>query len=222
MVRLATETGAFVTGRFVVFEGGDGVGKSTQQGALVAALKARGVDVVATHQPGATAAGDQIRRILLDPATGDLAPRAEALLYAADKAHHLYQVVLPALRRGAVVVCDRYVDSMLAYQGAGRRLVLAEVEYLAGWATDGLQPDLTIVLDMPAAHAIGAINAKDRLEDAGEAFHEAVRQYFLQRAAQNPDRYLVLPARADRAELSAQIEQRVMEVVENVGTYRET
>ena len=133
---------------FVVFEGGDGVGKSTQCRLLAEWARRRGVPARLTFEPGDTAAGRMIRRIVLDPATGDLDPRAEALLYAADKAHHLYEVVRPALERGEMVICDRYVDSMLAYQGAGRVLDLAEVAEIARWATAGLVPDLTVLLDL--------------------------------------------------------------------------
>jgi dTMP kinase len=122
-------------GVFIVFEGGDGVGKTTQVDLLCGWLTNAGHEVVRTFEPGDTAVGAMIRRIVLDPATGEMSPRAEALLYAADKAQHLFSVVRPALQRGAVVVCDRYVDSMLAYQGAGRVLQLTDLEGIARWAT---------------------------------------------------------------------------------------
>src|SRR5215210_9188913 len=141
-------------GVFLVFEGGDGVGKTTQVARMCGLLAERGHDVVRTYEPGDTAAGRRIRDIVLSPKTGDLAPRAEALLYAADKAQHLAEVVRPALDRGAVVVCDRYVDSMLAYQGAGRVLAPAEVEQLARWATEDLRPHLTVVLDTEPGRAV--------------------------------------------------------------------
>ena len=140
-------------GVFVVFEGGDGVGKTTQVDRLCGWLTERGYEVVRTFEPGDTAVGAAIRRIVLDPATGEMSPRAEALLYAADKAQHVYAVVEPALDRGAVVVCDRYVDSMLAYQGAGRVLAPAEVEQVARWATEDLRPHLTVVLDIEPGRA---------------------------------------------------------------------
>jgi dTMP kinase len=138
-----------------------------------------------------------------------MSPRAEALLYAADKAQHLFAVVRPALARGAVVVCDRYVDSMLAYQGAGRVLAAAEVEQIARWATENLRPDLTVVLDTEPDRAVYAKANPDRLEAAGEDFHEAVRQYFLELAEREPEHYLVLDARGSRSAIAAQVRQRL-------------
>jgi dTMP kinase len=196
-------------GVFVVLEGGDGVGKSTQAGLLCEWLSDRGVEVVRTFEPGDTPAGRQIRRLVLDPATGELAPRAEALLYAADKAQHLAEIVQPALDRGAVVVCDRYVDSMLAYQGAGRVLAAGEVEQLARWATGDLRPDVTVLLDADPAEIVAGIVEKDRLESAGTEFHARARASFLELAARDPERYLVLPARDDAAVLGARIAERV-------------
>lgn len=192
-------------GLFIVFEGGDGVGKTTQQALLAEKLRAGGHEVVLTREPGDSRAGAVIRQLLLDPATGDLDPRAEALLYAADKAQHLAEVVRPALERGAMVVCDRYIDSMLAYQGAGRVLDPAEVAALAAWATRGLRPDLTVLLDLDPALAVGQMVEKDRLESAGEDFHRRVRRGFLDLAEAAPDRYLVLPAREDREVNAARV-----------------
>lgn len=196
-------------GLFIVLEGGDGVGKTTQGRLLAEHLRGRGHEVVVTHEPGDTRAGAVIRRLLLDPATGDLDPRAEALLYAADKAQHLAEVVRPALQRGAMVVCDRYVDSMLAYQGAGRVLDVDEVAGIARWATGGLDPDLTVLLDLDPARAVGRMTDPDRLEAAGDGFHRRVRDGFLGLAAAHPERYLVLPARDDRAHLAARIARAV-------------
>lgn len=198
-----------MTGRFVVFEGGDGVGKSTQVGWLVDWLRAQGRDVVRTFEPGDTAVGRQLRGIVLDHATTDLAPRAEALLYAADKAQHVHEVVLPALRRGAVVVSDRYVDSMLAYQGAGRVLSGAEVASVAWWAVAGLRPDLTVLLDVDPARAVGEKTDLDRLESAGADFHARARQGFLDLAAGDPGRYLVLPGRESIEAIAARVRERV-------------
>ena len=198
-----------MTGLFVVFEGGDGVGKTTQLDLLVTWLSERGEQVVRTFEPGDTAVGRQIRRLVLDPATGDLSARAEALLYAADKAQHVDALVRPALAGGAVVVCDRYVDSMIAYQGAGRTLSPAEVEQVARWATEDLRPDLTVVLDAAPGHAVSVIVDKDRVEAAGEVFHARARQHFLDLAAREPDRYLVLDARRDVAEIAAAVGARV-------------
>jgi dTMP kinase len=196
-------------GVFVVFEGGDGVGKTTQVDRLCAWLSNAGHDVLKTFEPGDTTLGAMIRQIVLDPATGELAPRAEALLYAADKAQHIFAVVRPALDRGAVVVCDRYVDSMLAYQGAGRVLEPAEVEHIAHWATEGLRPDLTVLLDAELNLTVHAKTEKDRLESAGEVFHERTRQFFLELARRDPERYLVLHARTSRDEIAAQVAARV-------------
>lgn len=206
-----------MSGLFVVFEGGDGVGKSTQVRLLADWLTSLGHEVVVTFEPGDTAAGAQIRRIVLDPATGDLAPRAEALLYAADKAHHVYEVVAPALTRGAIVLCDRYVDSMLAYQGAGRVLDLGEVTRLAWWATGDLRPDLTVLLDLDPHRAVGEIAEKDRLEGAGEDFHTRVRHHFLDLAAADPGRYLVLPARLPREELHAAVRERLAPLLDELS-----
>jgi dTMP kinase len=196
-------------GLFLVFEGGDGVGKTTQVELLCDALAAAGQEVLRTFEPGDSAVGAQIRRLVLDPSTGDLDPRAEALLYAADKAQHLHAVVRPALARGAVVVCDRYVDSMLAYQGAGRVLVPAEVEQVARWATAGLRPALTVLLDVDPRQAVHTKLDKDRLEAAGETFHDLARQHFLALAARDPQGYLVLDARRSREEVAADVWARV-------------
>ena len=196
-------------GAFVVFEGGDGVGKSTQTRLLADWAATQGLTARVTFEPGDTVAGRMIRRIVLDPETGDLDPRAEALLYAADKAHHLHEVVRPALGRGELVICDRYVDSMLAYQGAGRVLDLAEVTEIARWATGGLSPDLTVLLDLAPEHAVGTIAEPDRVEGAGADFHERARALFLDLAAQAPERYLVLPARESVEWIAEQVRTRV-------------
>jgi dTMP kinase len=194
---------------FVVFEGGDGVGKTTQVELCCRWLADQGYEVVRTFEPGDTAVGAAIRRLVLDPATEEMSPRAEALLYAADKAQHLFAVVRPALDRGAVVVCDRYVDSMLAYQGAGRVLAAAEVEQVARWATDDLRPHLTVLLDTEPGLAVYAKADQDRLEAAGEVFHDAVRQSFLELASSDPEHYLVLDARGSRDAIAAQVRERL-------------
>ena len=196
-------------GVFIVFEGGDGVGKSTQARLLADWVTGLGREAVLTFDPGDTPAGAILRRVVLDPATGDLAPQAEALIYAADKAQHVHQVVLPALLRGAVVISDRYVDSMLAYQGAGRVLEPERVEQVARWATQDLLPDLTVLLDLDPDRALGGIAEKDRLEGAGADLHARARQYFLDLAARDPEHYFVLPARTGIEHIAAQVRERV-------------
>nr|WP_110181346.1 dTMP kinase [Nocardioides solisilvae] len=196
-------------GVFVCFEGGEGSGKSTQSRALREWLEAEGHTVVLTFEPGDTAVGQRLRRIVLDPATGDLSDRTEALLYAADKAEHVDTVVLPALARGEVVVTDRYVDSALAYQGAGRALPVAEVEPVMRWATGGLRPHLTVVLDLEPAAGLERFTGRDRIEGESLEFHQRVRSAFLEMAAADPERYLVLDARAPVEEISAAVRQRV-------------
>lgn len=196
-------------GVFVVFEGGDGVGKTTQVELLCAWLASAGHEVLKTFEPGDTTVGAMIRQIVLDPATGEMSPRAEALLYAADKAQHIFSVVRPALQRGAVVVCDRYIDSMLAYQGAGRSLQLTDLEWMARWATEDLRPDLTVVLDAELRDGVHAKSLKDRLESAGDVFHERTRQFFLELARRDPEHYVVLDARTSREEIAARVAARI-------------
>jgi dTMP kinase len=197
-------------GLFVVFEGGEGSGKTTQVNALAELLRSQGRDVVVTREPGATDLGARIRNLLLHDCTPS--PRAEALLYAADRAHHVATVIRPALARGAVVISDRYIDSSLAYQGAGRTLPVNEVSWLSNWATGGLKPDLVVVLDIDPAVGLGRAAARggvDRLERESLAFHERVRLAFLDLAAADPRRYLVLDASQPPEKISAKVAERV-------------
>lgn len=203
-------------GLFIVFEGGDGVGKSTQVRRLASWLHERVVDLVITHEPGDSVVGRRIRELVLDPASGSIDPRAEALLYAADKAQHLHEVVRPALNRGAVVLCDRYVDSMVAYQGAGRVLSEEDIATVAGWATGHLRPHLTVLLDCDPANAVGRKGTKDRLEGEGMDFHRRVRQGFLRLAQADPAHYLVLKGREDRDEIAAAIAAAVAPLLARV------
>ena len=197
------------TGVFVCFEGGEGAGKSTQSRALASTLEAGGYPVLLTFEPGDTAVGKEVRRIVLDPATGELSDRTEVLLYAADKAEHVDTVVQPALERGEVVITDRYVDSLLAYQGAGRTLAAEEVERVARWATHDLRPHLTVVLDLDPEHGFGRFAERDRIEGESPEFHLRVRGAFLDLAAADPDHYLVLDAKRPADEIAAAVWQRV-------------
>jgi len=197
------------SGVFVCFEGGEGSGKSTQSRRLREALEADGFDVVLTFEPGDTPVGKEMRRIVLSPETGALSDRTEVLLYAADKSEHVDTVVQPALDRGAVVLTDRYVDSTLAYQGAGRTLPVAEVEAVARWATRDLRPHLTVVLDLRPEQGLARFEERDRIEGESLEFHERVRAAFLAMAAADPDHYLVLDARAPVDDIAAAVLDRV-------------
>src|SRR4051794_33585935 len=198
------------TGVFVALEGGEGSGKSTQAALLVTWLESLGHHVLLTREPGGTEVGKILRHIVLDNATGELSPRTEALLYAADKAEHVDQVVLPALADGAIVLTDRYVDSTLAYQGAGRHLDPAEVEHIARWATSSLRPHLTIVLDIDPAIGHTRFEGADRIESEPLEFHQRVRTHFLELAAADPAHYLVVdgedPAEQIHAAVRAAVE----------------
>ncbi|MFI1971572.1 dTMP kinase [Streptomyces cinnamoneus] len=183
------------SGFFIAFEGGDGAGKSTQVRAVAEWIRAKGHEVVVTREPGATAIGKRLRAILLDVSSAGLSDRAEALLYAADRAEHVDSVVRPALERGAIVITDRYIDSSVAYQGAGRDLSPTEIARISRWATDGLVPHLTVLLDVsPETARERFTEAPDRLESEPAEFHQRVRTGFLTLAAADPARYLVVDA----------------------------
>jgi dTMP kinase len=194
---------------FVAFEGGEGVGKSTQIGRAAAWLRDQGRAVLATREPGGTPLGQELRRLVLDPDSHHVTPRAEALLYAADRAHHVDTVIRPALEGGTVVLTDRYIDSTLAYQGAGRGLTVTAARVITAWATDGLLPDLTVLLDLDPRIGLqraGARSSLDRLEAASLAFHQAVRDGFLALAAEAPERYLVVDATLDLDAISTRVQ----------------
>lgn len=196
-------------GRFVVFEGGEGSGKSTQ-----ARLLADRWGATFTFEPGGTPVGQRLREILLSPDTGHLDDRAEALLMAADRAHHVATVIRPALLRGRDVVCDRFVGSSLAYQGYGRDLGVDAVGSLSAFATDGLVPDLVVLLVVPpevAGARLAAAGQPDRLEAAGDAFHRRVAEGYQMLAAHDPERWVVV----DGTGTVAEVEHRVMATVES-------
>jgi dTMP kinase len=200
-----------VTGLFLTFEGGDGSGKSTQSALLAEWLERQGQTVVLTREPGGTELGDEIRDIVLHR-RGHIAPRAEALLYAADRAHHIATKVRPALERGDIVLQDRYLDSSVAYQGAGRVLVPEEVRRLSLWAVEDLLPDLTILLDLDESIGRDRLKARtkyDRLEDEKQDFHARVRAAYLELAKAEPQRFLVLNATDSVESLAASIRDRV-------------
>ncbi|SPT54261.1 Thymidylate kinase [Actinomyces bovis] len=205
-------------GLFITFEGGDGVGKTTQIGLLAERLRQEGCAVVTTREPGGTPLGQEIRQLLLHG--GEVSPHAEALLYAADRAHHVDTVIRPALGRGAVVVCDRYLDSSVAYQGAARALGPKEVRDLSLWATGGLLPDLTILLDVDpglAGRRTKQRGAKDRLEREPDSFHIALREQFLALAAAEPQRVFLVDAGQSIAEVAAEVNRLVAALLKAKG-----
>lgn len=201
-----------MTGLFITLEGGDGSGKTTQAQLLTDWLEEGGRTVVRTREPGGTDVGVEIRQIVLHH-RGEVDPRAEALLYAADRAQHVGTKLRPALARGDVIVQDRYLDSSVAYQGAGRVLGATEVRDLSMWAAEGLLPDLTVLLDLDELTARARLDADekvfDRLEAEKNDFHARVRAAFLELAEAEPDRFLVVDAAAPAAEIAASIRARV-------------
>ena len=209
---LGSITGAPTKGIFIVFEGGEGIGKSTQAKLLKAWLEQEGESVVLSREPGGSDLGIEIRKILLSHSTGEISPRAEALLYAADRAHHVFSVIRPALAAGDVVISDRYFDSSIAYQGAGRILEPNEVARISRWATESLFPTLTIIIDLPAEIGLGRLHSKDRLESQPIDFHERVRQEFIQLSLLDPERYFVVEGNQSIEEIHTEIIARVSEI----------
>ncbi|WP_049556538.1 dTMP kinase [Nonomuraea sp. SBT364] len=212
--RFKAEPAEHVPGLFVAFEGGEGSGKTTQSRMLAIWLRDQGYDVVQTREPGATKVGMRLRAILLDAAERGLSARAEALLYAADRAEHVEKVIRPALYRGALVVCDRYVDSSLAYQGAGRSLDPGDVSKVNAWATGGLVPHLTVLIDTPPEVGLTRLGgAADRIESEPLEFHERVRKEFRALAAAAPERYLVVDGTLAPDHITRTIQDRVREIL---------
>jgi dTMP kinase len=209
---LGAITGTQSKGIFIAFEGGEGTGKSTQSQLLAKWLEQEGETVVLSREPGGTELGKDLRKILLGHETGIISPRAEALLYAADRAHHVFSVIRPGLDRGDVVITDRYFDSSAAYQGAGRVLNPSEVARISRWATESLYPTLTILIDVPAELGLSRLQSRDRLEAEPTEFHERVRQEFLQIAMMDPERYFVADGTQSVEEIHTQIIARVAEL----------
>lgn len=201
-------------GVFIAFEGGEGAGKTTQSRLAAIWLRDHGYDVVTTHEPGATKIGMRLRAMLLDRDTTGLSDRAETLLYAADRADHVANVIKPAVERGAIVVTDRYVDSSLAYQGFGRQQAVEDIVRVNAWATGGLVPDLTVLLEIPPEAGLRRLPAPaDRIESEPQDFHERVRAGFRALAEADPDRYLILDASRPQGELSREIQYRIREIL---------
>ncbi|MCU1581059.1 MAG: dTMP kinase [Microbacteriaceae bacterium] len=209
---MVSENQSVPTGLFITLEGGDGSGKSTQAELLSSWLTDAGYVVVRSREPGGTDLGLELREIVLHR-RGDIAPRAEALLYAADRAHNIATKVRPAIERGEIVIQDRYLDSSVAYQGAGRVLDGQEVREISLWATEGLMPDLTILLDLD--EGVGrerldeARTRYDRLEAEKHDFHARVRAAYLALAEASPERFLVLPATDSIDSIAASVRSRV-------------
>jgi dTMP kinase len=200
-------------GTFIVFEGGDGAGKSTQVRRLTEYLRDRGLSPVVTREPGATALGGQVRSVLLDRSS-NITSRAEALLYAADRADHVEKVICPALERGDVVISDRYIDSTLAYQGAGRDLAVDDLARISRWATDGLVPDLTVLLDVAPETGLGRSGDEpDRLEAEPAAFHQRVRDGFRELAERDAARYLIVDATLPVDVIAELVRERVAKLL---------
>ncbi len=200
-------------GIFVVFEGGEGAGKSTQVAALARELRARGRDVVLTREPGGTDAAEEIRAVLLADRPTPMSERAEVLLFAAARADHVARVIAPAVQRGQVVLCDRFVDSSIAYQGYARGVDVEDVALLNHWATAGLRPDLTVLLDVTPEVGLARAEDGNRMEAEPLDFHAKVRAGLLDLAAADPGRYLVV----DAAGASDAIASQVLTAVEALG-----
>ncbi len=205
-----------MAGVFIVFEGGEGSGKSTQLALLAARLRESGHEVVVTREPGGSPRAEHIREILLDRGSAGMDPRCEALLFAAARADHAAEVIRPALQRGAVVISDRYLDSSVAYQGLARGLGEDRIRSLSRWATQDLVPDLTLVLDIDPRHGVARAQDANRLEAESMDFHDAVRAGFLGFAAGESESYSVIDADRPVAEVAADVADRVGQLIPGV------
>jgi dTMP kinase len=202
-------------GLFVTFEGPEGSGKTTQMHSLAAYLQEQGYDVVTTREPGSTPIGERVRSILLDPAHTEMLPSTEFLLFSAARAQHVGQVIRPHLARGKIVFSDRYADSSLAYQGYGHQLDLEVMQTISRFATDELVPDLTLYFDVPVEIGLqrkagGSGDAWNRMEQKEIEYHERVRAGYLAMAAREPERWIVIDATQDIAEVQATIRKLVL------------
>lgn len=204
-----------MAGFFIAFEGGEGAGKSTQEALLAERLAARGFSITRTREPGGTPAAEQMRTVVLSPENAGLDDRAEALLFAASRADHAARVIRPALERGDVVICDRYLDSSVAYQGVGRELGEQEVRDLSLWATRGLVPDLTIVLDVDPEIGLSRRPEPDRLEAEPLEYHRLVRAAFVSFAEKDPQRYLLIDASQPVDEIADVIYARITQAMDS-------
>lgn len=212
---MTSQTPRSTRGMFIAFEGGDSAGKSTQAARLAEALEAEDQTVVRTREPGGTEIGEKLRSLVLEHGHGHIDARTEALIFAADRAAHVRQVILPALERGDVVICDRYIDSSVAYQGVGRGLGVDSVLDINLWAVEGLRPDLTVLLDVDHVEGRGRRTStaapEDRMESEPDSFHEQIRAAFREQASSNPEQYLVLNASDPLDELAGTIVSAVRE-----------
>lgn len=200
-----------MTGYFIAFEGGEGVGKSTQEALLAEYLTEIGQTVIRTREPGGTPAAEQIRSTVLSLEHEGMNPQSEALLFAAARGDHVARVIRPAIARGDVIICDRYVDSSIAYQGYARALGADRIRDLSMWATGGLLPNLTIVLTLDPEVSMKRVVNPDRMEAEPMQYHRDVAEAFLEIAGLDPDRYLVVDATGTQEEIAQRIRQRVMQ-----------
>lgn len=206
---------ALSRGIFITFEGDDGVGKSTHARRLAEVIRGSGREVLCLREPGNTAIGEKLRSVLLDPAHVEMTPACELLIYEAARAQLMQEVLVPALEAGAVVICDRFTDSTVAYQAAGRGLPFDTVHDLNDFATGGIEPDLTILLSLPDAgekdRRIGARSAKDRMELAGAGFHERVSAAFADLPQRHPQRVVEIMADEEEARTAKRLLEAVIE-----------
>lgn len=200
-------------GLFIVFEGGDGAGKTTQIEKLAEFLRSKNREVLVTREPGGTVMGKSIRDWLLEQTEVEVDPKSEALLFAADRAHHMHTLIRPALTANKIVIGDRHIDSSVAYQGVARNLGIENIKNISLWAVDGILPNLIIVLDIDVEVGQSRLNRKDRLDRESKEFHEKVNKAYLELAAMNPEKYLVIDAQLPIDEIAGQIQNRVEKLI---------